>query len=174
MQLVGADIKTIAFIESESEFNRAKIMGFWDAALGVITKRNPNLACFETAIENLDCQIMVKLGLQDIPVKRVVGSVGRSKDFSRCFLPRVGNVALKERWRKIYTLAVTGVGLPPIEVFKVSDDYFVEDGHHRISVARYLGWETIQANVTELHLSPACDPAMEHQLELCKGVNACL
>jgi len=174
MQFVGMDIKTIAFIESDAEFNRAKIMGFWDAALGLITKRNPNLACFETAIENLSCQITAKVGLQDIPVKQVVGSVGRSGDFSRSFLPRVGNVALKERWRKIYTLAVTGAGFPPVEVFKIDDTYFVEDGHHRISVARYLGWKTIQANVTELLMSPACDPALNHQFELCKGVKPCL
>jgi hypothetical protein len=173
MQLVGTDIKTIAFIESDTEFNRAKIMGFWDAALGLMTKRNPNLTCFETSVENLECQVAVKLGLQDIPLKRVVGSVGRSGDFSRSFLPRVNNVALKERWRKIYTLAVTGAGFPPVEIYKVGDDYFVEDGHHRVSVARYLGWETIQANVTKLHLSPACDPALKHQLELCKGVNPC-
>ena len=41
-------------------------------------------------------------------------------------------------------------GLPPIEVYNIGDAYFVKDGNHRVSVARQLGNETIQAYVTEV------------------------
>jgi ParB-like chromosome segregation protein Spo0J len=40
-------------------------------------------------------------------------------------------------------------GFPPIEVYKVGNDYFILDGHHRASVARYLGNRFIEAYVTE-------------------------
>jgi hypothetical protein len=43
-----------------------------------------------------------------------------------------------------------GVELPPIEVYKLDELYFVRDGHHRVSVARSLGYETTRANVIEV------------------------
>ena len=89
-------------------------------------------------------------GLQDIPVKNIVGSTGRYEDFTRRFLPRRSGKRDKERWRNIYTLAVTGKGFPPIDVYKIDQVYFVKDGNHRVSVARELGWKMIQAHVTEL------------------------
>jgi hypothetical protein len=40
--------------------------------------------------------------------------------------------------------------VPPIEVYHLGDVYFVKDGHHRVSVARHLGWKTIPARVIEV------------------------
>jgi hypothetical protein len=45
---------------------------------------------------------------------------------------------------------VEGDELPPIDVYKVGDGYYVIDGHHRVSVARSLGRETIPARVVEV------------------------
>ncbi len=42
------------------------------------------------------------------------------------------------------------ITLPPIKVYKVGDFYFVRDGNHRVSVARQLGMEFIDAEITEL------------------------
>jgi nucleotide-binding universal stress UspA family protein len=41
-------------------------------------------------------------------------------------------------------------GLPPIDVYKIGEVYFVKDGNHRVSVARQGGAEFIQAWVTEI------------------------
>jgi hypothetical protein len=38
--------------------------------------------------------------------------------------------------------------LPPVELIQVGDVYFVRDGHHRISVARMMGQDSIDAEVT--------------------------
>ncbi len=40
----------------------------------------------------------------------------------------------------------------PVRVYKIGDSYFVEDGNHRVSVARYHGVEWIDAEVTEFHI----------------------
>lgn len=150
MAFVGADINTITYIRSAAEFDRARMNGFWDTLLSLILRRPVSLLPFNDTVKKLEPVQSTALGLQDVPVKAIVGSVGRSRGFSRHFLPRFCSPDDKERWRKLYTLVVTGVGVPPVELYKVGTQYFVEDGHHRVSVARYLGWETIQAQVVEV------------------------
>jgi hypothetical protein len=41
-----------------------------------------------------------------------------------------------------------GIWLPPVRLIRVGDDYYVRDGHHRISVSRALCLGTITADVT--------------------------
>jgi hypothetical protein len=43
-----------------------------------------------------------------------------------------------------------GEEVPPIDVYQVGDSYFVIDGHHRVSTARRLGRETIEARVVQV------------------------
>lgn len=86
-----------------------------------------------------------------IPLDRIVGSVGRYRDFTRTFLP-TENVN-RERWIRVASL-LDGPGWPPIEVYKIGDVYFVSDGNHRVSVARSLGMKEIEAYITEVQLPP--------------------
>jgi uncharacterized ParB-like nuclease family protein len=85
--------------------------------------------------------------LVEIPLAAIVGSVGRYRDFTRAFLPRSHIDA--QRWARIYGLR-RRADLPPIDVFKIGDVYFVQDGNHRVSVARTRGDETIRARVVEI------------------------
>jgi nucleotide-binding universal stress UspA family protein len=41
-------------------------------------------------------------------------------------------------------------GIPPIDVYQVGDAYFVQDGNHRVSIARRLDSKTITAYVIEV------------------------
>src|SRR5690606_30195065 len=87
--------------------------------------------------------------LQDVPLDAIVGSVGRYQDFTREFLPLVDED--KPRWVGV-RLAMTGMeGVPPVELFRIGDAYFVKDGNHRVSVARQLGAKTINAYVTPVY-----------------------
>lgn len=150
MELVGRDITTISYIQSESEFNTAKFKGLWQRIVAFITGRDITLRCLDDEIGDLRLAQFHNLGLQDIPIDKIVGTFDRCHDFTRYFAPLANNQIEKDRWRNIYTLAITGVGWPPVELYKVGSSYFVRDGHHRISVSTYLGWRTIQAYVTEL------------------------
>lgn len=146
------NLQMMTYIESENEFSRASQRGFWEVVRSFFTHQNAHLLSFNAVVSKLGLDKTADRGLQDIPLKRVVGSAGRHRDFTRHFLPRIHDKKSKERWRTIYTLAVTGRGFPPIQVYKVGQVYFVADGHHRVSVARYLNWKTIQAYVTEIPL----------------------
>jgi hypothetical protein len=157
MVLVGADIKTMAYIRSEAEFKRARVRGFWDVIGSLLTGGRTHLLSFNEVVKSSSYQQMVDRGLQDVPLKAIAGSVGRSREYTRRLLPCLGGENDKERWRKVYTLVTTGSGIRPVELYKVGQDYFVKDGHHRVSVAKYLGWESIQAQVIE---GPVWVPAL--------------
>ena len=158
MEPLNIKVEEMAYIRSESEFGRARMKGFVEMVMGLVTGHNMHLLSFDEIVEKLRLKQAIYRGLQDIPIKNIVGSTGRYEDFTRTFLPRSGDKRDKERWRNIYTLAVTGKGFPPIDVYKIDQVYFVKDGNHRVSVARDLGWETIQAHVTELPSSISLDP----------------
>ncbi|WP_019200339.1 ParB N-terminal domain-containing protein [Tsukamurella sp. 1534] len=88
------------------------------------------------------------LGLQVIPLAQIVGSVDRTRDFDRRFRPR--SPAMRARWQRLAAAQRRGEAMPPIEVKKVGDMYFVIDGHHRVSIAFARGFDTIDAYVTEV------------------------
>jgi hypothetical protein len=155
------DQETSVYIKSESEFNHLRMKAFLETVLGLFTGHNLHLLSFNEVVHKLRLKQSIYRGVQDIPVANIVGSTGRYEDFTREFLPRISGKRDKERWRKIYTLAVTGKGFPPIDVYKIDQVYFVKDGNHRVSVARDLGWETIQATVTELPSSISLDPDVD-------------
>ena len=51
-----------------------------------------------------------------------------------------------------------GEDLPPVSLYKLDGAYFVLDGNHRVSVARYHGLRTVEAEVTEFLPARAEDP----------------
>ena len=93
---------------------------------------------------------------QTIPLERIVGSVGRYRDFTRDFMPR--RSVKMERWASIDAAMNRLEGLPPIDVFQVGEVYFVRDGNHRVSVARMNGAKDIEANVTEIAVDVDLQP----------------
>src|SRR5437660_12917019 len=102
-------------------------------------------------------------GVQEIPVGHIVGSAApdvKTGDFDPAFLPL--NRRMRERWTRIYQAMVEGDELPPIDVYKVDGNYYVIDGHHRVSVARTLDRPVINARVingtTRAPLGPDVDP----------------
>jgi hypothetical protein len=98
------------------------------------------------------------VGLQTVPLDHIIGSEGRYSDFDRRFLPRSNS--LKGRWTSIDKAMQEDVRLPPIEVYKLGDVYFVRDGNHRVSVARQLGQIDIDAYVTELVIDVPVGPGL--------------
>jgi hypothetical protein len=97
-------------------------------------------------------------GMQEVPIDKIVGSVDRFRDFDRSFLPKRRNTA--NRWKSIDRAYYQDVILPPIQVYKVGDIYFVKDGNHRVSVARERGVEFIDAEVIEGHIRMPIDSTM--------------
>jgi hypothetical protein len=139
------------FSLARTDFQRARQRASLQEVVSRFTGKSADLLSFDEVRDKLHAVgTGVNRGVQNIPPDSIVGSVGRYTDFSRTFLPK--NPSGEERWARVMTLVTDpeGGGLPPIEVVKLGDAYFVLDGHHRVSVARQLGAQTIEAYVNEI------------------------
>lgn len=148
----------MSMIEGKSRFNSARGRAFWKEMINFVRGKPMELLSFDDIRSRLRLREESYKGLQDIPLDKIVGSVGRYKEFTRDFLPK--KATMQERWSRVYAQANSLVGLPPIDVYKVDDLYFVRDGNHRVSVARQIGAKTIQAHVTELPTTIDLHPDM--------------
>jgi len=92
-------------------------------------------------------------GLHTVPIKKIRGSLGRITDFDRDFNPLTER--LRDRWQSVAMAHLYNMGLRPVELIQVGDEYFVQDGHHRISVARALGQVAVDAEVIVWELKPS-------------------
>ena len=109
------------------------------------------LLCFDDVRKLPGAMGRIYRGTRTVPVAQIGGSVGRCSEFDRDFMPTKASV--EERWKRIDRAFHRGEELPPVSLYKVGGFYFVLDGHHRISVARYHAVEWIDAYVTEFGAS---------------------
>ena len=142
------------------DFHRARQKAAFERFLASLTGRSTDLLPYDEVRKKLRAIESASRRLDEIPLNAIVGSVNRYTDFSRTFLPL--QASDRERWARVRLGVDRMEGLPPIEVYKVGEAYFVLDGHHRVSVARELGIESIQAYVTPVRtrvpLSPGDRP----------------
>jgi len=143
-------------------FNRARRRNFIQRILEALRGRSAQeLLSFDEVRSKLRVKGQYYAGIQNIPIDRIVGSVGRYHDFTRAFVPL--NPHLRERWRRVYNAATSEGGFPPIEVYQIGDAYFVRDGHHRVSVLRALGATHIEAYVTVCETAVPFSPEIEEE-----------
>src|SRR3954452_8647098 len=120
---------------------------------------------FEEVVRALGRMGERRLGEQTIPLDSIVGTVDRSREFDRAFRPTSSRV--RPRWERIAEATRKGKAMPPIDVYRIGELHFVKDGHHRVSVARELGHEVIDAYVTEVITELGADRAIRlHDLAL--------
>ena len=135
--------------KADGAFTQARRRVFVQRIRSFFTGHPPeSLLSFKEVRDKLKIRGQHYVGLQTIPLDKIVGSVGRYHEFNRAFLPTQDHI--RERWKRIYEVAHSSEGFPPIDVYKIGDVYFVRDGHHRVSVVKELGATTIEATVTEL------------------------
>lgn len=139
-------------------FNDARRRALIQDVLADLAGRPDSLLSFEEVTRQLHLgEPGGRTSLQEVPLDAIVGSVGRYHDFNRAFLPRSSVDA--RRWAHIARLQ-RQAQLPPIDLFKIGDLYFVRDGNHRVSVARALNYRTIRARVAEIPVRVTLDPGM--------------
>ena len=110
---------------------------------------------YEKITQEIKTSGLYRRYIAEIPLNAIVGSVGRYQDFDDQFLPLDDSDA--QRWARV-KLAQTMTGLPPIEVYKISDVYFILDGNHRVSIAKEMGLPTIEAYVNEMRTNIKITP----------------
>ena len=89
----------------------------------------------------------IYLGVKEVPVVKIVGTVEKAQDFDKDFNPL--REESKGRRSSVYIKYLESGSLPPVILYKVREEYYVYDGNHRISVAKNLNFHSIEAEVYE-------------------------
>jgi hypothetical protein len=89
-----------------------------------------------------------------VPIGQITGSVEPTLHFDAQFRPT--SQLPRFRFERIAAQVRRGDGSDPVELYRCGDRYFVNDGHHRIAVARALGQREVWAAVTEVRSTCAC------------------
>ena len=137
-------------VQGDKDFKRALLKAFvrrWKTRLRWDSDHD-RLLSFDEAKGALSHWSQVYREMRTVELEKVIGSVGRYKDFDGSFLPN--KKWMGERWRRIDRAYHQGVELPAVSLYKIGDAYFVRDGNHRVSVAKYHGGAAIDAEVVEI------------------------
>ena len=143
------------------DFNNARRKASIQEILARLAGKSSELLSYEEVAEKLKLNVRTEGGVYDIPIKAIIGSVGRYTEFTRSFLPlKDGD---QQRWARVKAAVddMESTGLAPIEVYKVGEVYFVSDGNHRVSVARQEGFEFIEAHVIEVKTDVPITPDIQ-------------
>ena len=127
------------------EFSSLQMRALRDSTLSKLIGRNTKLLTVPEQARREHPNRSL-LGVKDIPVEHIVGTLDRDGDFDHKFRPL--KLHLHDRWVDAY-ITLERDGWPPILAHKFGEKYYVEDGHHRVSVARSIGMAFIEARVWE-------------------------
>jgi len=133
---------------------------FWEELKGFILRKSTRLLPFDEVKDKLEIWFVRDLGIQTVFIDSIVGSESRYRSFTKHFLPIEED--LRDRWKKVAQAHYFRQDLPPVELYKVRNVYFVKDGHHRVSVARTKGVRNIEARVYEYE----CDVPLDEGIDL--------
>lgn len=165
---IARSSQALAFAEYELARRRAKRHTLGAALRG----RTSTLVSMDELTRGMPVEGEHYAGLQQVPVHKIVGSVDRHRDFDGHFNPKCDHT--RSRWTRIANAHLHAAMLPPVQLIKIAGVYMVEDGNHRVSVARHFGVEYVDAEVTEyvtsspLVLAGACD-TLAGQARMARG-----
>lgn len=134
-------------------FRRALLRAQLARLLGCLTGRRCRLLHLGTIMKAQQLVRSYHGGVRAVRLDRIRGSEGRCEDFDVAFRPT--NERNRKRWMRVALAHLRGTPLPAVDLVQVGDVYFVRDGHHRVSVARCFGQQTIDAQITVWEVTEA-------------------
>ncbi len=161
-----SDVNQWAKRQSEYEFEQVRRQQMVASLVATLRRTPQDLISLEEVRARINVRGSRYLGHQVVEVARIVGSEGRYSDFDRNFLPR--SDTMRGRWANIHRASVEQIDLPPIDLYKIDEVYFVRDGNHRVSVARRNGAGYIDGFVTELLVDVPLDARLDERALLLK------
>jgi hypothetical protein len=139
-------------VDAQTAFTRQRRQRHRERATGWLFRRRRATGCLAHLEEALGAAPPAgrrAIGVRAIPLRTIVGTAepAKARVFDHSFRPTSTS---RRRWERLWIAARRGAPLPPISVYRIGDQHFVGDGHHRVSVARALGMAAIDAEVTDL------------------------
>lgn len=135
-------------------YDKATYKSFLAKLKGIFSKdKSLNLSTLNEVLQQATILRQKALGVKTVNINKIVGttSEGRSRDFDINFRPLQAHN--KERWLGVAMAKISQHRLPPVILVQLDDYFFVEDGHHRISVAKAMGEKNIEAKIVKLSVS---------------------
>lgn len=128
-----------------------------------MTSEGGELIDFSAIQTHLDRVSEIHRGIKAIPIRKIVGSLGRYRDFNKEFLPN--RKKLDAKYLSVLMAIRSGIELPAVQVYQIGDKYFVIDGHHRVSVAKFEEKkEFVDADVIEIRFDYILDPQKKYRV----------
>jgi hypothetical protein len=148
----GADVIGYPRIEDQvdHDFDRARRRAYARWLLRRLRRScaSGSLLSFAEVKASLTVWSQAYRGLRLVEVDRIVGSVGRHRDFDAAFMPL--RASQEGRWKRIDLAFHRATDLPPVKLYELGGRYYVQDGHHRVSVAHFHGVREIEAEVVKV------------------------
>jgi hypothetical protein len=135
-------------VQARTDFDRAHRRAKVGDLLAHLRRRPNELLAYHQVRQDLCVEGERYRGIRSVPSEQIVGSTDRCADFDRAFRPRRTHDA--DRWLSVARADGEGKILPPIQLYRIGDAYFVRDGHHRVSVARVRHQPYVDAEVVEV------------------------
>lgn len=143
------DTSSTSFVQrSQADFDTAHRKSNWRSVISMLTRQSNELLPYDQVLKILPVNGQHYIGMRQVPIDAIIGSVGRFQDFDRAFLPK--GTSTRGRWESIDRAHLMEIDLPAVELYKIGEVYFVKDGNHRVSVAREKGQVYIDAVVIEI------------------------
>jgi hypothetical protein len=161
----NASPEPIELAAIKRQYAHARSQAWWGQLRSALARRSGDLLTLAEIDASGTPGTRRYTGRQIVPISHIRGSQGRVHDFDRDFYPLQDHN--KDRWLRVAGARQRGKPLPPVDLIQVGSIYFVQDGHHRISVARTLGEQDIEAEVTVWQVSgplpwETAQPASSH------------
>ena len=133
-------------LEADRAFTSASRARRWFALAGRLRRLGRTvrgLAVYEDAVQRRSGPPRVT----EIALETIAGTTepNRAAQFDEQLRPKP---ITRGRWQRVWLAVQQGAALPPISVVRVGNAYAIRDGHHRVSVAKALGAQTITARVS--------------------------
>ncbi len=133
------------FNQSIGLFNQVCAQAWINAIVDTVMRRDNRLMDIES-VPSGTIKARRHGGTRAVRIDRIRGTMGRVHDFDLAFRPL--DERSRDRWVNIASARLQGIPLDAVDLIQVGEVFFVEDGHHRISVARAFGETCIDAHVT--------------------------
>jgi hypothetical protein len=144
--MTGISITHQARLAARDLFDWTFRRGQWRQLWAKLTRRSRRLVELESVHKTCAVHKYRRAGVSMASLSQIVGTIHRVRDFDIDFYPLQRHDV--ERWQTVATALKLGRKLPPVKLVQVENVFFVQDGHHRISIARATGRESIEAEVT--------------------------
>lgn len=155
--------------QAKNDFNKARMSETFTRIINILNPAKQELFSLYDIKTLIRTKSERYLGMQAVPIEKIVGSEGRYKDFNKTFLPKKERI--RYRWENVDKAHMRDVILPPIKLYKLGEVYFVRDGNHRVSVAKSRSAKAIDAEVVELESEIELTSEMTKDQILAKVIN---